>query len=168
MQPFISPVNRVVGSSTTPHYGQTIVPFHYPSTTQDLVDGHVMQIALGTSTYGLGRSVEIATASTPCPYVAGVCDQAVNVDSTNPLNEYGFSSTTYRQINVVVAGAKADVRTDGSTTAGSAQMISGTAGYATDMTATNEHNVFGVALETDTTTGTISADMMIDCLRWAF
>lgn len=128
--------------------------FHYASTTVDLLDGSLVEADLSVSTYGLGKACKKSVAGTPIASVIGPVDAAVDASA---ITTGGFSAL-YRTIPIVVAGVKADVQSDGSTTAGQAQMNGAAAGQATDMTNGHEHQVFGVALEADAAN---VADMLI-------
>jgi hypothetical protein len=137
---------------------KAVAAFVYDNTTVDLTDGMLVEADLTTSTYGLGKHV-VKSTTTIGSKVVGPVDEAV--DASTLSEDKGI----YRTINVVVAGVKKNVLTDGSTTAGSAQtQSSGTAGAATDMAGGDEHQTFGIALEADSGTPT-TADILI-LPRW--
>lgn len=139
-----------------------IALYSYTSTTQDLVDGNLIDADLTSSTYGLGKSCAMHAAASVC-YSVGFVDHAVDASA------WGAGATAYpsiepsvcRLIKVVVAGVKVDAVTDGSTTIGARQMGSaGTAGAVTNGTVgTHDAYCVGVALEGDGS-GT-SADVLV-------
>ena len=78
----MSGIVRLVTDTARPKH---VDVFHYASTTVDLADGNLVAIDVGTTTYGLGKSVVISPAAADTDLCPGCVDRVVDASVDGPL-----------------------------------------------------------------------------------